>query len=320
MHQLGMAYGIGIGTDTSAVIEDSELEVVGDGGVLLIDLSGSRAGLGSAEGFRLSGARLSYLEHGDRLDMSALEVTPGRGEAGRLRDRVRRREQPAHGAGPAPGRRLLRQGPVAAADARGHRRKPRRSVRVRVSGRGGRRGPGLSLSLPLHRRDDGMALRRIGHGALHRGERRSGDRPRPTQGHVGSMRSPVSLARARYAKGLRASGGGCTSDLWRPRDRGHLALANEGKMPSIPGSSRAETEGSHKWDVHPAAAGRLRRSRCCCREGRRRSAAMTPSPEDLSSPSGALRTVRMIHPSRMARLCGRCRRPVRRRDPKRSAT
>ena len=76
MHQLGMAYGIGIGTDTSAVIEGSELEVVGDGGVLLIDLSASRVGSGSPEGFRLAGARLSYLEHGDRLDMSTLEVTP----------------------------------------------------------------------------------------------------------------------------------------------------------------------------------------------------------------------------------------------------
>ena len=76
MHQLGMAHGIGIGTDTSAVIEGSELEVVGDEGVLLVDLSASRAGSGSPDGFRLAGARLSYLEHGDRLDMSALEVTP----------------------------------------------------------------------------------------------------------------------------------------------------------------------------------------------------------------------------------------------------
>ena len=76
MHQLGMAHGIGIGTDTSAVIEGSELEVVGDGGVLLVDLSASRAGSGSPDGFRLAGASLSYLEHGDRLDMSTLEVTP----------------------------------------------------------------------------------------------------------------------------------------------------------------------------------------------------------------------------------------------------
>ena len=76
MRQLGMAHGIGIGTDTSAVIEGSDLEVVGDGGVLLVDLSASRAGSGSPDGFRLAGARLSYLEHGDRLDMSTLEVTP----------------------------------------------------------------------------------------------------------------------------------------------------------------------------------------------------------------------------------------------------
>lgn len=80
MRQLGTAYGIGIGTDTSAVIEGSGLEVVGDGGVLLVDLSASRAGSGSPDGFRLAGARLSYLEHGDRLDMSTLDVTPTAGK------------------------------------------------------------------------------------------------------------------------------------------------------------------------------------------------------------------------------------------------
>lgn len=76
MHQLEMPYGIGVGNDTAAVIEDSELEVVGDGGVLLIDLSESSTGSGSTAGFRLAGARLSYLEHGDRFDMSTLEVRP----------------------------------------------------------------------------------------------------------------------------------------------------------------------------------------------------------------------------------------------------
>lgn len=76
MHQLGIPRGLGVGTGTSAVIEGGRMEVVGDEGVLLIDLSRSLAASSSANGFELAGARLSYLEHGDRFDMSTLEVAP----------------------------------------------------------------------------------------------------------------------------------------------------------------------------------------------------------------------------------------------------
>ena len=76
MHQLGIPRGLGVGTETAAVIEDGRVEVVGDEGVLLIDLSHSRPSPDPANGFQLAGARLSYLEHGDRLDMSTLEVAP----------------------------------------------------------------------------------------------------------------------------------------------------------------------------------------------------------------------------------------------------
>ena len=120
MRQLGIECGLGVGADTAAVVEGGRLEVVGAGGVLLLDLSGSlngtesrngagnrneaghrnepesrsgsmsRCGAGSRseyenqsqeasgpmQGFRLSDARLSYLEHGDRLDMRTLEVRP----------------------------------------------------------------------------------------------------------------------------------------------------------------------------------------------------------------------------------------------------
>ena len=82
MHQLGIPHGIGIGTETSAVIEDGRVEVVGDEGVLLIDLSHSLAASSSEDGFQLAGARLSYLEHGDRFDMSTLEVTPAAAKLG----------------------------------------------------------------------------------------------------------------------------------------------------------------------------------------------------------------------------------------------
>ena len=76
MRQLGRARGMGIGADTSAVIEEGQVEVVGDEGVLLIDLSSTRPVPGSSAGFRLEGARLSYLEHADRFDLSTLEVRP----------------------------------------------------------------------------------------------------------------------------------------------------------------------------------------------------------------------------------------------------
>ena len=120
MRQLGIARGLGVGANTAAVVEGGRLEVVGDEGVLLLDLSGSLNGSGSRngagsrngsesrsgyesrngseswsgaesrsehgnqgleapdpmQGFRLSDARLSYLEHGDRLDMRTLEVRP----------------------------------------------------------------------------------------------------------------------------------------------------------------------------------------------------------------------------------------------------
>ena len=76
MRQLGITRGLGIGANTAAVVESGQVEIVGDEGVLLIDLSGSRGESGSAEGFHLAGARLSYLEHGDRFDMQTLEVEP----------------------------------------------------------------------------------------------------------------------------------------------------------------------------------------------------------------------------------------------------
>lgn len=76
MRQLGVEYGIGIGTNTAAVIDEGRLEVAGDEGVLVIDLSETRSVPGLSDQFRLANARLSYLEHGDRFDMSTLEFEP----------------------------------------------------------------------------------------------------------------------------------------------------------------------------------------------------------------------------------------------------
>ena len=76
MRQLAVPRGMGIGTNTSAVIDGEEVEVLGDEGVLLIELPRRRAEPRSADGFRMGGVRLSYLEHGDRFNMSTLEVRP----------------------------------------------------------------------------------------------------------------------------------------------------------------------------------------------------------------------------------------------------
>ena len=76
MRQLGVTRGLGIGANTAAVVRAGGVEVIGDEGVLVIDLSGAGSDTGSRAGLRLAGGRISYLESGDRLDMSSLAVTP----------------------------------------------------------------------------------------------------------------------------------------------------------------------------------------------------------------------------------------------------
>ena len=76
MRQIGVTRGLGIGANTAAVVRAGRVEVIGDEGMLVIDLSGVGSDTESRAGFRLAGARISYLESGDRLDMSSLAVTP----------------------------------------------------------------------------------------------------------------------------------------------------------------------------------------------------------------------------------------------------
>lgn len=69
----GATLGIGVDEDTAAVVQGDFVEVVGARGVLVVDLSGVRA---AREPFELRGARLSYLEAGDRYDLRRREVLP----------------------------------------------------------------------------------------------------------------------------------------------------------------------------------------------------------------------------------------------------
>lgn len=76
MRQLGLSYGLGLGANTAAVIEAGQLEVVGDEGVIVIDLSGADGNARGSDGFSLRGARLSFLNDGDRFDMNAKRAIP----------------------------------------------------------------------------------------------------------------------------------------------------------------------------------------------------------------------------------------------------
>ena len=76
MRQLGIPLGLGIGANTAAVVHRGWVEVIGDEGILVFDLSDVRAAAATEYGFGLAGARISYLEEGDRLEMSTLSVTP----------------------------------------------------------------------------------------------------------------------------------------------------------------------------------------------------------------------------------------------------
>jgi cyanophycinase len=76
MSQLGLSYGLGVGADTAAVVEAGSADVVGNEGVMLIDLSDVATNEAVRDGFNVKGARLSYLDAGDRFDMNAKKATP----------------------------------------------------------------------------------------------------------------------------------------------------------------------------------------------------------------------------------------------------
>ncbi|MEJ6003016.1 cyanophycinase [Paucibacter soli] len=71
----GYKLGLGVDEDSAAVLRGNAFEVIGSKGVLLVDLSeaSSDAGLGA---FNLRGARLSYLDRGDRHELNTGLSTP----------------------------------------------------------------------------------------------------------------------------------------------------------------------------------------------------------------------------------------------------
>ncbi len=74
MHQTGKVYGIGIYADSAVIFKSNQLEVMGEEGAVIIDLSNAIT-LASDVGINLKGIRLSYLVDGDRINLSTMQTT-----------------------------------------------------------------------------------------------------------------------------------------------------------------------------------------------------------------------------------------------------
>ena len=77
MLQTGYKLGLGVDENTAAIVRKEEIEVIGHSGVLLVDLMDARSDK-AVSAFNLANARISYLERGDRYQLSTRTTTPSR--------------------------------------------------------------------------------------------------------------------------------------------------------------------------------------------------------------------------------------------------
>lgn len=75
LQALGCRLGLGVDENAAVVIQGARLEVIGEAGALLVDI-GSATHDPAVPAFNLRGARLSYLEPGDRHDLDSGVTTP----------------------------------------------------------------------------------------------------------------------------------------------------------------------------------------------------------------------------------------------------
>lgn len=75
MQRLGYRLGLGVEENSAAVIKDRQIEVIGARGALLVDLREARSDA-RLPAFNVRGARLSYLDSGDRYDLATHQATP----------------------------------------------------------------------------------------------------------------------------------------------------------------------------------------------------------------------------------------------------
>jgi cyanophycinase len=84
MQALGYRLGLGVDENAAVVIQGTTLEVIGGSGAVLVDL-GEATHDPTLPAFNLRGARLAYLDHGDRHDLASGETTPAEHKRAGLR-------------------------------------------------------------------------------------------------------------------------------------------------------------------------------------------------------------------------------------------
>lgn len=75
LQALGCRLGLGVDENAAVVIQGQALEVIGGSGAVLVDVSGAHVDP-AIPAFNLRGVRLSYLDRGDRHDLSTGTTTP----------------------------------------------------------------------------------------------------------------------------------------------------------------------------------------------------------------------------------------------------
>ncbi|MFT7772853.1 cyanophycinase [Roseateles sp.] len=75
LQSLGCRFGLGVDENAAVVIQGPRLEVIGGSGAILVDLGEATHDAG-LPAFNLRGARLAYLDHGDRHDLASGETLP----------------------------------------------------------------------------------------------------------------------------------------------------------------------------------------------------------------------------------------------------
>ena len=83
MQSRGYKLGLGVEEDSAAIIQGRQVEMIGPGGALFVDLSAATTDP-SLGAFNLQGARLTFLGDGDRLDLGTSRLTPAAHKAAGL--------------------------------------------------------------------------------------------------------------------------------------------------------------------------------------------------------------------------------------------
>ena len=75
MQDQGFSYGLGVDEDSAVVVRDGVARVIGYKGAIVMDLSDATTNA-ELEHFNLKNAKLTYLDRGDSIDLTSLDVTP----------------------------------------------------------------------------------------------------------------------------------------------------------------------------------------------------------------------------------------------------